>query len=326
MRRARRRTGGTPRDTGGLPQEAGGLPQEAGGLPQEAGGLPQEAGGPPQEAGGPPPGAGWPPPGAEDSIAERAAELATEVTEAEQPEERRRLTTAFAAAARSSARASARATGRGVRAARRRAGTGTGWLTAQVVAMAPRVRVRNAAALRAQFPGKSTEEIADALMIGASRASGTVGGAVGAWAALPVLPAFPVELVTETLALIGIELKLIAELHEVYGMAPPGNTVDRATAYIGAWAHRRGVLAAPGGLILVAGSPLGRRLRLRLAARAGRSAFSLGPLFTGAAAGALLNSRETRRLGLDVRADLRRRAGRRGAELARRGVAPELET
>jgi hypothetical protein len=262
------------------------------------------------------------------SIAERAAELATEVTEAEQLAERRRLTAAFAAAARSSARATgrgARATGRGVRTARRRAGTGLGWFTAQVVAMAPRLRVRSGAALRAQFPGKSTEDIADALIV-ASRAAGAVGAGVGAWAALPVLPAFPVELVTETLALIGIELKLIAELHEVYGMVPPGTTMDRATAYIGAWAHRRGVLAAPGALILVAGSPLGRRLRLRLAARAGRSAFSLGPLFTGAAAGAMLNSRETRRLGLDVRADLRRRAGGRGAEVARGGMAPELET
>ena len=293
MRRARRRSGGPRQDTAGPSQDTGGSPQDTGGPPEDT----------------------------ENSIAERAAELATEVTEAERPEERRRLTAAFGAAARSSARASARATGRGVRAARRHAGTGTGWLTAQVVAMAPRLRIRNAAALRAQFAGKSTEEIADALIAGASRGSGAVGAAVGAWASLPLLPAFPAELVTETLALIGIELKLIAELHEVYGMAPPGNAMDRATAYIGAWAHRRGVLAAPGGLILVAGSPLGRRL----AARTGRSAFSLAPLFTGAAAGALLNSRETRRLGLDVHADLRRRAGGSGPELAQRGPAPELE-
>jgi hypothetical protein len=34
---------------------------------------------------------------------------------------------------------------------------------------------------------------------------------VGTWAALPVLPAFPAEIVAETLALIGIEIKLIAE-------------------------------------------------------------------------------------------------------------------
>ena len=281
--------------------------------------------GPAQDTGGAADDTGGSPLDTDGSIAERAAE----VTEAEQPAERRRLTAAFAAAARSGARATgrgARATGRGVRAARQRAGTGMGWFTAQVVAMAPRLRVRSGAALRAQFPGKSTEDIADALIVGASRAAGAVGAGVGAWAALPVLPAFPVELLTETLALVGIELKLIAELHEVYGMAPPGNAVDRATAYIGAWAHRRGVLAAPGGLILVAGSPLGRRLRLRLAARAGRSAFSLAPLFTGAAAGAMLNSRETRRLGLDVRADLRRRAEPGGPELARRGARPELET
>ena len=136
--------------------------------------------------------------------------------------------------------------------------------------MAPRVRVRNQATLRAQFPGLSTEDTADALITGAARASATVGGAVGAWATLPVLPAFPVEIVTETLALIGIEIKLIAELHELYGMPATGNVVDRATAYVGSWAHRRGVLAvAPAGLIMVAGSPLARRLRRRLYGRVG---------------------------------------------------------
>jgi hypothetical protein len=38
----------------------------------------------------------------------------------------------------------------------------------------------------------------------------------------------------------------------------------------------------------------------------GRSAFSLGPLLTGAVAGAMLNRQETRRLGHSVRTDLRR--------------------
>jgi hypothetical protein len=256
-----------------------------------------------------------------DAIAARAAELATEVTEAREPQERRRLTAAFAAAARSGARV----TGRGVRAARRGASTGTGWLAGQVVVMAPRLRVRDQAALRAQFAGLSTEDAADALITGAARASAAVGGAVGAWAALPVLPAFPVEIVTETLALIGIEIKLIAELHELYGTPAAGNAMDRATAYIGAWANRRGVLAVPGGLILLAGSPLARRLRRRLYGRVGRSAFSLGPLFTGAAAGAVLNSRETRRLGQEIRADLRRQAGASIPELAPRRRRRRLE-
>jgi len=47
-------------------------------------------------------------------------------------------------------------------------------------------------------------------------------------------------------------------------------------------------------------------VRRRLAARVRRSTFSLAPLFTGAIAGAVLNRRETRRLGRDIVADLRR--------------------
>ena len=250
-----------------------------------------------------------------DAIAERAAELATEVTEADKAADRRRLTASLAAAARSGARA----TGRGVRAARRGMGSarrgmgsGGGRLAAQVVAMAQRLRIRDQAALRAQFPGKSSEEIADALIEGAARGSAAVGGAVGAWAALPVLPAYPVEIATETLALIGIEIKLVAELHEAYGTPATGTRVERMTAYVAAWAHRRGVFMVPTGLVLAAGSPLARRLRWRLATRMSRSAFSLGPLLTGAFAGAMLNRQETRRLGHSVRADLRRQVQQGG--------------
>jgi hypothetical protein len=248
---------------------------------------------------------------ADKVIVEQAAELATGVTEAEQPAERQRLTRKFASAARAgteAARSGARMTGRRVRATRRRLSMGTDWLSAQVIALAPRVKVRDRATLQAHFPGKTAEEVAEALIEGASRASAAVGGAVGAWAALPVLPAFPVEVATETLALVGIELKLVAELHEVYGMGATGSAVDRMSAYLAAWAHRRGVFMVPGGIMLAAGSPLARRLRRRLAARAGRSVFSLGPLLSGAAAGALLNRRETRRLGQQIHADLRRRA------------------
>ena len=252
---------------------------------------------------------------AEEAIAERAAELATEVSEADKAADRRRLTASLAAAARSGARV----TGRGVRAARRGMGSarrgmgsGGGRLAAQVVAMAQRLRIRDQAALRAQFPGKSSEEIADALIEGAARASAAVGGAVGAWAALPVLPAYPVEISTETLALIGIEIKLVAELHEAYGTPATGTPVERMTAYVAAWAHRRGVFMVPTGLVLAAGSPLARRLRWRLATRMSRSVFSLGPLLTGAFAGAMLNRQETRRLGHSVRADLRRQVQQGG--------------
>jgi|SRR5579875_1530665 len=277
---------------------------------------------------------------ADEELSEQAARLASEVSEAQSEQQRRRLLAPFAAASRAAGKSAAsaagatkeaalsaaratgrgvRATGRGVRAARRGMSGGTGWLTGQVLAMAPRLRVRDQAALRAQFPGKSPEEIADALVDGAARASAAVGGAVGAWSALPVLPAWPAEIATETLALVGIEIKLVAELHEAYGVPAPGNTRERMTAYVGAWANRRGVALVPGGLVLAAGSPLVRRLRWRLAARASRTAFSLAPLLTGAAAGAMLNRRETRKLGHDIRADLR---GRPQDATWRRSQAP----
>src|SRR5580692_10397769 len=264
----------------------------------------------------------------DDAAARQAAEVAVELTEAEGPNDGKRVTRALQYVA---GRAS-EAVRRGGGAARRGAGSATGtvartaggarggagsagrgvasglnWLTGQVVAMAPRLQIRDQATLRAQFPGRTDDDIAGLLVERAARATATVGGATGAAAALPVLPAFPVEVAAETLAVVGIEIKLLAELHEIYGMPAGGSAADRARAYVGAWASRRGVYQVDGGLLLIAGSPLARQLTRRLAARVRRSAFSLSPLLTGALAGALLNRRETRRLGRQIRDDLRSR-------------------
>jgi hypothetical protein len=192
----------------------------------------------------------------------------------------------------------------------RSAGRGLRWLAHEVIVLAPRLPVRDQEKLRAQFPGQSPDDVAEALIEAAARASAAVGATIGVWSVLPIAPAFPAEIVTETLTLVGIEIKLIAELHEVYDMRPPGDLASRMTSYVGAWANRRGVALGPGGVMLAFGSPLARRLQRRLAARAGRSAVSLGPLLTGAAAGALLNRRETRRLGHEIRDDLRKQAPR----------------
>ena len=244
-------------------------------------------------------------------ISARAAEIAADVSETDRPQERRRLMSAFTRAATASARAAGRGTraaGRGTRAVRQRAGSGGERLVSQVVAMAPRLRVRDQATLRAQFPGLSADELADTLIDHAAHAAAAAGGAAGMVAILPVLPAFPVEVAAETLVVVGIEIKLVAELHEAYGVPARGKRAERMNSYLAAWAHRRGVFMVEGGLILAAGSPLARLLRRRLISRAGRSAVSLGPLLTGAAAGAMFNSRETRKLGRDIQRDLRRRA------------------
>jgi len=269
---------------------------------------------------------------ADDAVARQAAEVAVELSEAGGPADEKRIaaklhgvadrttsavTNAAASARRgadTAARRSAATARKGAGSARRGVGSagrgvtsGMNWLTAQVVAMGPRLRIRDQATLRAQFPGQSDDEIAQRLIERAARAAAAVGGTTGAWAALPVLPAFPAEVAAETLAVVGIEVKLVAELHEIYGMAATGSGTERARAYIGSWASRRGIYQVDGGLLLIAGSPLARQLTRRLAARARRSAFSLAPLFTGAVAGAVLNRRETRRLGREIRDDLRQR-------------------
>jgi hypothetical protein len=197
--------------------------------------------------------------------------------------------------------------GRGVSSARRSVATGMSWMSAQVLAMGPRLRIRDQATLRKQFPGQTDDQIAQRLIERAARASATVGGTTGAWAALPALPAFPVEVAAETLAVVGIEIKLVAELHEVYGMGATGTGTERARAYVGSWASRRGIYQVDGGLLLIAGSPLARQLTRRLAARVRRSTLALAPLFTGALAGAMLNRRETRRLGREINDELRQR-------------------
>jgi hypothetical protein len=273
-----------------------------------------------------------------DAAARQAAEVAVELSETGQADRRRiagalhgvagrtaQAAAGAAAAARRGADGAARrgaATARlgadgarkGAGSARRGAGSagrgvssGMNWLTGQVLAMGPRLRIRDQATLRGQFPGKTDDEIAQRLVERASRAAAAVGGATGAWAALPAVPAFPAEVAAETLAVVGIEVKLVAELHEIYGMGAQGSGTERARAYLGSWAARRGVYQIDGGLLLIAGSPLARQLTRRLAARVRRSTFSLAPLFTGAVAGAVLNRRETRRLGHQIRDELRQR-------------------
>jgi hypothetical protein len=271
----------------------------------------------------------------EDEAARRAADVAAELSETDTAEDRRRVARALGAVARSAARTVRRGTTiarrdsgavapvddgrkdgivwRGTRVVRRSAGLAAStfamvvtWLTGQVMAMGPRLKIRDTETLRGQFPGKTDDEIAELLIDHAARATGAVGGATGAWAALPWLPAFPAEIAAETLSITGIEIKLVAELHEVYGLGVTGTATERGRAYIASWAHRRGVYMVPGGLLLVGASPLAGQVRRRLAARVRRSAFSLAPLFTGAVAGVMINSRETQKLGGQIRDDLRR--------------------
>ncbi|WP_424211393.1 hypothetical protein ACN20G_04390 [Streptomyces sp. BI20] len=206
-----------------------------------------------------------------------------------------------------------RAVGRSVRTGVRRSGDGaraaTLWVADRIIENAPRVPVRDLATLRRQFPGLGPEELADKLVAGAANGSSTVGAGIGAAAMLPVPPAMPAELAAEITGVAAIELKLIAELHEVYGLRPPGALRERSMAYLTAWTEERGVdLTKPTTLNAALGGQMKRELRQQITKRMIRNLPNLMPFMVGAAVGAFMNRRDTRKLADKIRADLRRRA------------------
>jgi hypothetical protein len=123
---------------------------------------------------------------------------------------------------------------------------------------------------------------------------------------LPTPPAMAAELVTETFAVAVVEYKLIAELHEVYGLRADGSVRQRATVYLAEWTQRRGIdVTKPSTLDLALGVRMKRELRQQLVKRTMRNLPTLTPFMVGAAIGAVMNRRDTHRLAARVRKDLR---------------------
>lgn len=182
-----------------------------------------------------------------------------------------------------------------------------GRLADLIIENAPRVPVRDLATLRKQFPGLDPEQLADKLVTGATAATSTVGAGVGIAAMLPVPPAMPTELAAEVTGVAAIELKLIAELHEVYGLRPPGTLKGRSGAYLTAWTEERGIdVTKPTTVNAALGVQMKRELRQQIMKRMVRNLPSLTPFMIGAAVGAFMNRRDTRKLADRVRQDLRR--------------------
>ncbi|MFF3606963.1 hypothetical protein [Streptomyces sp. NPDC002463] len=200
----------------------------------------------------------------------------------------------------------------GVRQGVRRSGDGAkaglGYLADRLIDLAPRIPVRDLATLRRQFPGLGPEEIADKLVTGAANASSTVGAGVGAAAMLPVAPAMPAELAAEITGVAAVEIKLIAELHEVYGLRPPGRLTQRSMAYLTSWTEERGIdPTKPTTVNAALGGQLKRELRQQIMKRMMRNLPNLMPFMVGAAVGAVMNRRDTRKLAAHIRKDLRGR-------------------
>ncbi|MDQ6727333.1 MAG: hypothetical protein M3066_14380 [Actinomycetota bacterium] len=204
-----------------------------------------------------------------------------------------------------------------MRAAGARSVTTGRWLTEAVLDAAPHVPVRDVATLSAHHGGLTGAELAGALIRSASRTTAGLGAVAGALAgaeelAPPMWLAIPAELVVETLAVVAVEMKLVAELQAAYGRPIVGSPADRGLAVARAWAEGRGVtatmVAAQGGIAEALGRTTRREvtrlIQRRLARRAMRSLSALAPFMAGAVAGAELNRRATRRLGESVVRDL----------------------
>ncbi|MEU9157087.1 hypothetical protein AB0D59_42740 [Streptomyces sp. NPDC048417] len=188
-----------------------------------------------------------------------------------------------------------------------RARAGLAYLADRIIEIAPRVPVRDLASLRRQFPDLGPEQLADKLVAGAAGATSAVGAGVGAAAMLPVPPAMPTELAAEITGVAAIELKLIAELHEVYGVRPPGNLKARSTAYLSSWSGERGIdVMKPSTINGALGGHMKRELRQQIMKRMVRDLPNLMPFMVGAAVGAVMNRRDTKKLAARIRADLRK--------------------
>lgn len=202
------------------------------------------------------------------------------------------------------------ALGSSARAAGTMAVAGGRWLADLVVEVAPGLQIRDLETLRAAYDGKTGDELAEALVRAASRTTAAVGAAGGAiaaaeFAAPPALFGIPMQLAAETLLVVAVEIRLIGELHEVYGRPIPGTTRARATALVTAWIRRRGVDPLSGGVAGVLGAAARRELRSRVMRRLGRNVTTLAPFLAGAVAGAEVNRRETLALAERVLADVR---------------------
>ena len=197
------------------------------------------------------------------------------------------------------------------------------WLADVAVDVAGHLPVRDLATLRQHHDGLAGALLAKPLIRNASLTSAAVGATTGALAAASeTTPAtwvtLPIELAVETMIVVAVEMKLVGELHEAAGY-PVAHDLRRAGPLIAkAWSGTRGIapaelaaLVSPiqaGRFTAAASEMLGRsgrdaltlQVRRRLIGRVGRNTATFIPMMVGAAAGAEINRRATRKLGTKV--------------------------
>lgn len=179
-----------------------------------------------------------------------------------------------------------------------------------LVDVAERLPVRDRTALRRQYGDLPPGLLADRLVATASNLTGALGAASGMLISAeqllpPAWPSVPVELTVEAVLVSCVELKLVGELHAVYGRAIPTQLPARAAMLLRSWATGRGVSVSPSFQLADVLAPAARRqVTKRLLGRLGRGSTGVLPALVGGVVAGTLNRRATRRLAADLRSDL----------------------
>jgi hypothetical protein len=145
------------------------------------------------------------------------------------------------------------------------------------------------------------------------RVSATIGAAAGGLVAfqevsIAGLLAVPFELAAETALVVLLEIKLVAELHEVAGRPLPGGARERVGGAVRSWLSGRSMsavslVAGPAGYELL-GRTTRQKLTMALRRRFTRNLTTLGPMLTGSAVAGYLNRKATLDVGRRVADDL----------------------
>lgn len=186
------------------------------------------------------------------------------------------------------------------------------WLAETVIEMAPHVPVRDAGTLSQHYDGLQGAALAHSMIRSSGRVSASIGAAAGGLIAVQELSvaaavAIPFELAAETALVVLVELKLVAELHEVAGQPLEGTARERTAAAVRSWMSGRGItgrrLLAPASADVL-GRATRRAFTDTMRRRFTRNLATLGPMLTGSAIAAWLNRRATRDVGRRVAKDL----------------------
>jgi hypothetical protein len=204
------------------------------------------------------------------------------------------------------------------------------WLADTVVDLAPRVPVRDLDTLSKHHRGRTGAALARSMIRSSGRVSAAIGAAAGGLIAfqevsIAGLLAVPFELAAETALVVLLEIKLVAELHEVAGRPLPGGVRERVAAAVRSWLSGRGVsavgvIAAPGGPEMLLGRTTRHKLTMALRRRFTRNLTTLGPMLTGSAVAGYLNRKATLDVGRRLADDLGL-----GRAAARRALAEQVE-